>query len=367
MTPRISIVGQIARLNFLAQFKWRALIFGGLAALFLVLAFFPERHLASSSFTPTDKDSLGLSGTLGQLGAVNSVFGNQAAVEVALRVGHSVAVRDDVIARTRLKDRLKDEGRIALQRFLEKRVEVRSLRGGIIVIEMLDRDPAFAQEIVAAYQDAVQRELGQVSKRQTAYKRDVLKELVAQASDQLVQAQMVYDDFRLRNRYAEPREAMKAFSERIPQLEELIHAKEIQLATAREVYTDGNLTVRQISAELSALRQQLAQAKSTSPDQNQSVGDLVQNSSHLYRLERELEVAKSLYNGYMRYLQGTAVEDLTANANLRVLEPATIETQRQIWLPALALCIAVLLTWIAIEAYRFRPPPGASLKDPAHA
>ena len=37
------------------------------------------------------------------------------------------------------------------------------------------------------------------------------------------------------------------------------------------------------------------------------------------------------------------------------------------WLPALALFIAIFLLWVAIEAYRLRPPPGGAAKDPAHA
>ncbi len=365
MTPRTGIVGRIAHLGFLARFRWRALLMGGAAAVLVVLAFFPERHLATSSFTPTDRDALGLSGTLGQLGAINSVFGNQAAVEVALRVGNSTAVRDDVIENTRLKGRLKSEGRVSLQRYLAKHVDVRSLRGGIIVIEMQDRNADLATEIVGAYQKAVQEELGQISRRQTAYKRDVLLQLVNNASDQLAKAQAAYDEFRLKNRYAEPRAAMTAISDRIPQLEVTIRAKEVELARARQIFTDDNLTVRQIVAEISALQGQLAAAKSLTPAQNQGVGELVQNSSRLYRLERELEVAKSLYDSYVRYLRGTAVENLTADANLRILEPPHVDTQRQIWLPALALAIAMLLLWIAIEAYRLRPPPGETFRNAA--
>lgn len=366
MTPRMSMVGLMANLRVFTQFRWRALLLGGATTVLALLAFFPERHLATSSFTPSDRDALGLSGTLGQLGAINSVFGNQAAVEVALRVGNSVAVRDEVIEKTRLKNRLKSDGRLALQRYLDKNVDVRSLRGGIIVIEMQHRDAEWARQIVSAYQAAVQEELGRISRRQTAYKREVLVQLVREASDQLGKAQAVYDDFRLRNRYAEPRAAISAIGDRIPQLEATIRAKEIQMATAREVFTDNNLTVRQLMAEIAALRSQLAAAKSTTASQDQGIGELVQNSSRFYSLERDLEIAKSLYNNYMRYLRGTAVEDLTADANLRVLEPPHVDSQRQIWLPALALAIAIFLLWIAIEAYRLRPPPGGGIRKREH-
>jgi uncharacterized coiled-coil protein SlyX len=351
-----------AHMRWLDRFRWRALILGGATLTLALLAWFPERYLATSSFTPTDRDSLGLSGTLGQLGALNSVFGNQAAVEVALRIGNSDDVRDEVIANSKLKDRLATEGRTALQRYLKSSVTIRSLRGGIITIEMQSRDPAVAEDIVTAYQAAIRDSLGKVARRQTAYKRQVLMQLVRDAGLELANAQSAYDEFRISNRYVEPRASMSAISDRIPALEAAIRAKEVQLATTRQVFTDNNLTVRQMQAELAALRGQLAAARSTTPSEDQSVGDLVSNSRRLYLLERDLEVAKSLHDGYIRYLRGTAVEDLTSDANLRLLEPPHIDTERQVWLPALALAIAIFLLWVAIEAYRLRPATGDRIK-----
>lgn len=370
MTPPRSMVGTIAGLGFLARFRWRALVFGGGVLLAALLAVFPERHLATSSFTPSDREALGLAGTLGELGAVGSVFGNQAAVEVALRIGNSDAVRDTVINRTELAEEMPGETRIGLQRYLRKKVDVRSLRGGIIIIEMLDTDQQFATEIVSAYQIAIQEELARVARRQTAYKRDVLKRLVKEASDELAVAEVAYDTFRLENRYTDPRGRISALGDRVGQLETVIRAKEIDLAKAREVFADSNLTVQQLLAELSALRGQLAEAKSLVPQQSQGVGELVENSTRLYQLERDLEIAKSLYNSYLRFLRGTSVEDLTADANIRVLETPHVETKRQYWLPAVALSVAILLLWIAIEAYRLRPMRGHRMieaQEPSNA
>lgn len=370
MTPRRSMVGSLANLEFLARLRWRALIFGGGVLLAALLALFPERYLATSSFTPTDREALGLAGTLGQLGASGSVFGNQAAVEIALRIGNSDAVRDMVIKRAELAEQMPGETRINLQRYLRKKVDVRSLRGGIIIIEMLDTDQDRASEIVSAYQIAIQEELARVARRQTSYKRDVLKRLVKEASDELAVAEVAYDTFRLENRYTDPRGRITAIGDRITQLETVIRAKEIDLAKARELFSDSNLTVKQLLAELSALRRQLDEAKSVAPQQPQGVGELVENSTKLYQLERDLEIAKSLYNSYLRFLRGTSVEDLTADANLRVLETPHVDTRRQYWLPAVALSLAILLLWLAIEAYRIRPMRGqrvASEQEPSNA
>jgi len=357
MRRPVSLMGQVASLKFLASFRWRAIIFGAALLVSGVLIVFPERFSASSSFTPSDRSSLGLGGALGELDAVRSVFNNQAAVEIALRLGESDTVRDKVIANSSLREKLESDGRIALQRFLSDQVTVRSLRGGIVLIEMQHRDADFAKEIVSAFQLALQQELGEISRQQTEYKREVLEQLVRDASDDLANAQREYDNFRLTNRYTDPQTSIAVLGSRVPLLEDTIRAREIELAQALELFTPQNLTVRQKQAELRALRAQLAKARSTVPSQAQSIGDLVQNSSELYRLERDLEIAQTLYDNYLRYLRGTAVEDLTAEANLRLVELPHVETARQYWLPAAAMFLFFLLLWGAIEAYRLRPPP----------
>ena len=98
-----------------------------------------------------------------------------------------------------------------------------------------------------------------------------------------------------------------------------------------------------------------------------TVGEAVDVSTRLYDLERELNLARSLYDNYQRYLEGTMVEDMTSTANMRMLEEPYVDTERQIWWPAMAGAIALMLLWIAIEFYRLRPPLGARLQEEEHA
>jgi hypothetical protein len=321
------------------------------------LTLFPERYRAAVSLTPSDPSSLGLSGTLGQLGAVNSVFGNQAAVEIALKVARSTYVRRTVAARLKLSERLA-KSPIETDRWLERKVEIRSLRGGIMQFEMKHADADFARTVVGAFAEAVREQLARVARNQTAYKRDILVTLVDQASDRLTRAQYAYDTFRLQTRYSQPQAAIEAIGERIPVLEATIKAKEVQLNSARQFATDENMSVRQIIAEIAALRQQLAQARATTPNEPNSVGRVVRESTQAEKLRRDLDLAQSLYDNYKRFLQGTSVEDLTSTANVRILEPPYVDTKRQLNLLPLALGLLIGLLGLAIEFYQLRPPVG---------
>lgn len=327
-----------------------------LIAICLVLSFFPKRYLAAATLTPTDPASLGLGGALGELGALNTVFGSQAAVEVSLKVGRSVYTRKVVSDRLKLADRLGLDNPVEISRWLLRNVEIRSLRGGIVQIECLNSDPVLARELVGAYLRTLREQLAEIAVRQTSYKRDILLKLVRDANAELSKAQANYNRFRLQTRYSDPSFAISSIGERIPVLQAAIKAKEVELNAAQQFATDDNIAVRQIIAQLDALKLQLAQLQATDTGSDNSIGRVVSQSTEAERLERELLLAKSLYYNYRRYLEGTSVEDLTSGANIRVLEDPFIDTARQINLiPALIGGFLVLIA-LAVEFYRLRPP-----------
>lgn len=351
------MTGSMATSRMFSTLWRRAMLFGMTIAVCVVLALFPQRYRAAVTLAPTDPSSLGLSGTLGQLGALNSVFGTQAAIEVALRVGNGIAVRDIVISRLGLEKRL-GKSRVEIHRWLEGQVTVRSLRGGIIVIEMQSRDAELARKIVEAYASATQERLGQISRKQTSYKRDILVRLANEASDNLGRAQAAYDQFRMRNRSPDPMAEVEVVTSRIAQLQGTIKAKQVAMNAALQIYTPSNPIIQQMNAEIGAMQQQLRQIKTTDSQNDITVGRAVSASSGLFKFERELVIQRTLYDSYLKFLQGTSVEDLTSTANVRVLEPPYIDTERQFWWPALAGAFGLALLWGAIEFYRLRPPVG---------
>lgn len=341
----------------------RRFVLGLLVAGCVLLSFFPERYRAASTLTPTDPSSLGLSGALGQLGALNTVFGSQAAVEVSLKIGHSVFTRSVVIKQLKLVDRLGFDNELAASRWLASNVDIRSLRGGIVQIECTNRDAQLATDLVMAVTAALRGQLAQIALRQTKYKRDILVKLVSTANTDLAKAQARYDNFRLTTRYSEPKSAIDSIGQRIPLLETAINAKEVELNAARQFATDDNISVRQIIAQRDALKGQLQQLRNLNPRENNSIGLVVQQSTEAERLERELALAKSLYYSYRRFLEGTSVEDLTSAANIRVLEQPFIDTDRQYRLAPMALAILLVLFALAVEFYQLRPPISETKPD----
>jgi capsule polysaccharide export protein KpsE/RkpR len=358
MTPPRDLIGTLSRTSPFRRPWVRRGLFAVVLAVLAVLTFFPERYRAAVTLTPTDPSSLGLGAALGQLGALNTVFGTQAAVEISLKIANSVETRHAVIEKMGLMKRLNFSNETEASRWLEKNVSIRALRGGIVQVETFNRDPDFGRALVNVVTNEMRQRLGAIARRQTAYKRDILVELVAKADDRLARAQTAYDLFRRNTRFSNPSTAIDAIGNRIPVLQASIKAKEVELSAARQFATDENISVKQILSEIEALRQQLAQFQALSPSGSNSLGRVVQQSTQSQKLERELALATSLYYNYRNFLAGTTVEDLTSTANVRILETPFIDTDRQLNKGPMILFILILLLAGAIEFYAMRPPVG---------
>lgn len=357
MTPPRNIVGTLAS-DRLMRPALRRTVLVVLVLICALLTFYPQKYRAAMSMTPTDPASLGLGSALGESGAVNSVFGNQAAVEVVLKVGRNKRTRLDVIKKLDLMERRGFSSIDQADRWLERAGYIRSLRGGIISIESWQTDPDLARELVGALADATRARLSEIGRRQTAYKRKILDRLLRDADRRLAVAQADYDAFRRETRYAQPTNAIAGIGSRVGYLKEVIRSKEVQLFAARQFATDENQSVKQLLAEIQSLKVQLTKAITLDPSQLDSVGDVVEKSTHIRELERQLQIAHARHDNYERLYEGTSIEDITEDAVVRVIEPPFVDSARQYNLLPMAIGILIAMLGLAIEFYGMRPPVG---------
>lgn len=364
------IVGSIAHHRWMAHNALRRTVLVLAAGALAGLAVWPVPYRAAVTLTPVDPSTLGVnpssnSGGLGALSMLGSggAMSTQTLIESSLQVAHSVYVRQLVSRQLNLPARL-DKDDLATLRWLEREVDARSLRGGIIEIDTKQHDPALALELAKAYADAIRQQMGIVNRNQNTIRQQALEKVLAQAGDRLGKAQEAYDAYRLKTGSGDPLTNALQVTSRAPALDDMIAAKQAEIEGLRRFATDNNFNVIKARTELQALQQRAANARSVTSQANGSVGGVVAQSREGLALRRELELSQMMYDATKRNLQGTLAESLVATVNIRVLEQPYLDPDRQYNVWALALLALVLGGGLAVEFYRLRPPLSARKAQP---
>ena len=357
--PR-TLLGRTLSVRWIADSLKRRLVLGAFAVLFAVLTFFPRNYHATVQIIEPMQNAAGLSSVLGQLG------GNYAALlstgqtyEINLAVGRTYVVERDVVKQMGLLGTSGYETLDTAVRRLRRYVTVRSMRGGIIAIETEHRNPAFALRLDAAYARVYSQRLSELARQQTAYKRGVLNARMQEAVDRLTKAQAALDQFRQRYRLPDPEAQIGSSVGQLGSLQASLQAKRVELQSALQFATPQNMRVRSLQAEIGSLQSQIReeQERQNSPGGMTAAG-LAHLSNQYENLQRDVTFAQTLYQAYARYLEGSAVEEMSAAWNLQQLEPPYIRPGHQINKLPLAMLLLVLLIAAAAEIYLIFPPHG---------
>ncbi len=352
------------RFDWFRQPGKRRLILGTLAAILAVLAVFPYRYRAIVKLAPPESNVQSLSAVLGGLGGTYSTLLSNQPTEVNLAVSRSYDVLRDTALRLRLIDAKTPPADVARSIVkLERQIDVRALRGGLLQIETRSTDPDTALSMVDAISAALQRRLSALSSEQIAYKRRILTNRLQDAESQVRTAQTELTRFRQLNRLPAPQEQLSQSVLTLNTLEGSLRAKEAELAIEQRFSGPENYNVKRLQGEIAIARRQLAEERSRQQDDSfpTSAASLAEVTTRYADLTRNLTIAQSLYQSYVRYLEGSSVEELTAQYNLERLESSHLDPDWQINTVPFGLCILIVLIALAAEFYVMGPPPGAAL------
>ncbi|MCA1652901.1 MAG: hypothetical protein ABR588_12105 [Sphingomicrobium sp.] len=356
-----SVLDVVTHSRWFGNNRARRLIFSILLILLAILSVFPRIYAANVKLAPQESNTAGLSAILSQLGGGSyaALLGRAQPIEVDLAIARSYEVRRDVLHRLGVKDA---EGSAELRRQvlrLEDDIDMQALRGNLIQIVVHDRNADRALFIARAYAAAMQERLTELSRQSTANKRKILNERFVEARDRLARAQADVNQFQRANQLVMPETQLTVALEQSAALQGRLKAKQVELQTVLQFNTPESFAAQRVRAELAALQQQVRAA-----EQNARVSSgltatgIAPIALQFENLTRELKFAQGLYDSYTRYLEGAAIEDLTAQYNLQQIEPPYIEPNLQFNIIPLMLLAGVFLLALASEFIVMRPAPG---------
>jgi tyrosine-protein kinase Etk/Wzc len=357
-----AFVDIVANWNWFQRPWLRRFIFGLAIFVTLLLAIFPLKYVGNVKLAPQDTSTAGLSSVLSQLGGnYAALLGGHQPVEIDLAIGRSFDVQQDVARRTGLlHGNDPAEVKRAVQE-MEKRATVRALRAGILEIEVEGHDPDLTLRTAAAFASAMQDRLAALSRQQTAYKRRVLDERMQQATERLTRAEDAVTRFRQENKLIAPETQLSDAVAQQSRLRAQYQAVQVELAKAVRFAGEDSVQVKSIRTALGAIQAQVRDADlAARRGTGMSAAGIAPKALEFQRLNRELQFAQALYESYTRYLEGAAIENLTADFNMQIIEPAFLEPGVKFNAVPLALLVLLVLLAIGSEFFVFRPPPGRS-------
>ena len=329
-----------------------------LASLLAVLCLFPRHYTARVKVVLDDPDSGGLVSLIGAFGGRAQNFASLfsgSTTDVALQLASSQSITDRVITTMKLAGpgRRYPTFRMA-QLGLNSHVDVHSLTGGMIEIEVKSTDGPWALAVTNGYLDAISDRIATYGREQVVRKRGIIESRFAGAGQSVTRAEVALNDFRLRNRLADPQAQLGSQLALRTGQEAQLQAKLIELDTLRQVAGPGAISIRTLETQIAGLRGQIASASQPSMTPSGPTLGAISNVSLEYaRLFRTYLFSQAIYEVYARSMEEVSVQEIVAlgSGQLAIVDPPHIEPKRQFNTNAFALLALLLLIVFFTEIY----------------
>jgi len=334
----------------------------GYAALALILAalcVFPRPYVARAKLVPQDSNSVGLGSMMNALGGQLQGFaallgGAKQPIDMYLAIGRSTEVTDDVVRRLKLVGPQGYASADAARLALARKVDVHSLTGGIVEVEVRMHDGAKAQALTGAYVRAISDRITALGRDRVRRKRDVVQERFKEAATRVTTAEAALNGFRRRNNLAEPEAQLGSALSLRAGLEAQLQAKLVELETLQRFQGPDNPQLQSVQSEVASIRAQLARtAEAKVGVTGPNVAGLSQVSSEYLNLYRDYRFAQALYEVYARSSEEVAVETLASEtaSDVQVIEAPRLDADRKYNVPAVALLVLTILAALFTEVY----------------
>lgn len=353
---------------FIGDPKQRRRAYAAVALVLAVLCVAPRPYVARAKVVPQDYSSIGLGSMMNALGAqfqnLAALFGgSKQPVDMYLAIGRGTEVTDEVIKRLKLVGpdgySSMDRARVALDR----KVDVHSLTGGIIEIEVRTHDAGQAQALTRAYVKAISDRIIALGRDRIERKRQVVLDRFKEAQDRVVASEAALAKFRQKNRLAAPEAELGSALSLRARLEAQLQAKMVQLQTLQRFQGEENPQLQALQSDVASLRAQIARtAQPQMGNAGPNVAGLSEVSGEYLDLYRNYRFAQALYEVYSRASEEVAVETLAGDtaSDVQIIEAPRLDADRKYNVPAVALLALVILAGLFTEIYA--PATGIDLR-----
>lgn len=348
--------------------RTRRRIYAAVVLVLLVLCVFPRPYVARAKIVPQDSNTVGLGSTMNALGGQFQGFaallgGARQPIDMYLAIGRSAEVTDDVIKRLKLVGPKEYSSERKARLFLASKVDIHSLTGGIIEIEVRTHDDEKSLAIARAYSQAISQRIVALDHDRIERKRQIVLGRFRQASERVAQTEAALNAFRRRNRLAQPEAELGSAIALRAGLEARLQARMVELQTLARFQGPENPQLKAAQSEVASLKAQIARtAEPAIGVGGPNVAGISVTSGKYLDLYRDYRFAQALYEVYSRSSEEVAVEALAGEtaADVQAIEAPNLDPDYKVNIPAVALLALLLAIVLFTEIYA--PATGMNLR-----
>jgi len=318
------------------------LLLAALVVSVVISLLLPPTYESTAVLIPSEPPAIGAMAKLGELGNIASLAaGGGDLLGVRTPTARFIAILRSRTVGDRLLDHfglmkvygtsLRENGRQALA---NRTFIVEDRKTGLIFLTVQDRDRYRAAQIVEGYVIELDRLCSELNIGAAHRERLFLEERVAAAKAQMDVAAQKLASFSSTHAVMAVDEQAKSMMESATRLQGQITALEAQRQGLEQIYTPNNVRVRQVGAQITAMKQQLRHLRGSTamPDSSEelmpSFAALPTLGVTYLDLLRDNKILNAVYEVLIQQLELARVEEAKELPTVRVLDRANVAELR---------------------------------------
>jgi capsule polysaccharide export protein KpsE/RkpR len=306
----------------------------------LCLAFaIPKLYKAKATIMPPDPPSAGAmmlaallphAGSLGGLGSLASSFmGSHSSTALFEDLLRSGTVSGHLIDRFQLQHLYRNRYRVDTAKHLARVTAItEDKKSGVITVEVEDKDPVRARDMVLAYLEELNKLVVQTNNSSAHQERLFIERRLRSATSDLESAQLKLSEFSSKTSTVDIKEQTHAMVDAGARVEGELLVEQSGLQSLRQIYGDGNVRVRETQARIASLQKDLEKLTgSSAPLDPQSAEAGEDQKGELYPPLRQLPRLAVPYADLLRQLR---VQEAVYDLLTQQYEMARIEEAKDV-------------------------------------
>lgn len=329
--------------------RWLGILIACGAIISFGIAFMiPNEYTATAQLMPLDPQTFSSASLLSPLNGAAGLLGGGVAASLtnqktpggtAIGVLSSPTVQDDIINRFDLRRVYHHKLYLDTRKKLgENSIFNEDKKSGLISISVTDHDRYRARDITRAYVEELNKLVNSLSASSARRERIFLEERLKSIKDDLDARSHALSQFSSRNATVDPQKQGEATVEAAERLQGELLAAQSRLSGLKAIYSEDNVRVRSVRAEISELQSQLRKmsglgenANSTDLKTDQilpSVRQLPLLGYTYYDLSRRVAVQETLYETLTKQYELAKVQEAKEIPAIKVLDQPAVPEKK---------------------------------------